>query len=264
MKLKAFLFVLMLVFQVQLFADNNKQVVIAHMFPQNSLPDVAAKALSKNLMQDNNFKDIIIAPAAKLGDERENLRQLQRGEIELAVVGDLVLEYLTPQFRLISLPFTHKSVDEALAIYNSELGDEIKQSLFEQGITVLSWHAIGQRMLTANRPINSKKDLEGLQLRLPPAPVSMSVWKALGVSTRAVPFPELYDALKSKRVEAQENPPNFIRAKKFYEVQDYLILTKHIVQRQFILASNQYVQSLNKKELETLKKSAIKASQKNN
>lgn len=260
MSFRFFLFFIVIFFTLtDLFADATKNIVLAHMFPKESLPDIAAKKFKENL-ESSGLAKISITPAAQLGDERDNLRQLQKGEIELAIVGDLVLGYILPEYQMIAMPFTHKNTEEALAVYNSRLGEEIREKMKQQGIVVLSWHSIGQRMLTANKAIRSYKDLQGLTLRLPPMPVWMATWKALGAQPRAIPFPDLYDALKTGTVEAQENPPNFIKSKKFYEVQTHLMLTRHLVQRQFILASLSFVESLSKPQAKLLKDAARETS----
>ena len=46
------------------------------------------------------------------------------------------------------------------------------------------------------------------------------------------------------KIEAQENPPNFIRASKLHEHQKYLMTTHHMPQRQFVLASQARWQQL--------------------
>jgi TRAP-type C4-dicarboxylate transport system substrate-binding protein len=86
---------------------------------------------------------------------------------------------------------------------------------------------VGDRQLTANEPISGVADLDGLRLRLPSGEISAKTWQALGADVASVAFTELYLALQTGTVDAQENPPNFIRAQKFYEVQDYLITTDH-------------------------------------
>jgi tripartite ATP-independent transporter DctP family solute receptor len=241
-------------------AHAEQAVLIAHMFPADSLPDKAAVALVKSLDGKSGFGKVEVAAAARLGDERENLRQLQNGEIDIAIVGDLVLDYLVPRYRLVGLPFSHRNPQEALAVYGSELGSEIRQELRKQGIEVLSWHSIGQRMLTANRPIRSLADLQGLVLRLPPAPVWIATWETLGAKPKVVPFPALHDAMRRGVVDAQENPPDFIRSKKLYEVQSHLMLTRHSVQRQFILASQRFFDALPPRQRSALRAAATTAS----
>jgi TRAP-type C4-dicarboxylate transport system substrate-binding protein len=53
--------------------------------------------------------------------------------------------------------------------------------------------------------------------------------RACGANTAPIAFAEVYLALQNGTVEAQENPLTTIDAKKFYEVQKFIILTGHIV-----------------------------------
>jgi TRAP-type C4-dicarboxylate transport system substrate-binding protein len=52
--------------------------------------------------------------------------------------------------------------------------------------------------------------------------------KALGANPTPMSFGEVYMALKTGVVEAQENPPESIWSLKFYEAQKYLMRTEHI------------------------------------
>ena len=45
--------------------------------------------------------------------------------------------------------------------------------------------------------------------------------------------------LQTGTVSGQENPPNFIRAQKFYEVQKYVMKTNHVPQMQAFFVSEQ-------------------------
>jgi TRAP-type C4-dicarboxylate transport system substrate-binding protein len=59
-----------------------------------------------------------------------------------------------------------------------------------------------------------------------------------------VAFTELYMALQTNTVHAQENPPNFIMAQKFNEVQKYLMTTDHVPQMNVYFLSALKNQSL--------------------
>ena len=53
--------------------------------------------------------------------------------------------------------------------------------------------------------------------------------KSCGANPTPIAFAEVYLALQNGTVDAQENPLTTIEAKKFYEVQKYIMLTGHIV-----------------------------------
>lgn len=211
---------------------------LGHMFATGSLPDKAAQRFA-SLVAERTGATVKVAVFSdgQLGDERENIAQLRKGLLNFAVTGDVVVSSLGDKYRIVNMPFIYRDVQHALRTYDSELGEAIRAKLRQEGIEVLSWHYIGTRMLTANRPIRNVADLKGLELRLPQDSAWTATWQALGARTRQVPFTELPRALAVGQVDAQENPPNFIRTNRLYEHQKYLMTTNHLPQRQMILAS---------------------------
>src|SRR5258708_21096803 len=71
--------------------------------------------------------------------------------------------------------------------------------------------------------------MKGLKMRVPDVAAFLAMPRACGANTAPIAFPEVYLALQNGTVEAQENPLTTIEAKKFYEVQKYIVLTGHIV-----------------------------------
>ena len=87
----------------------------------------------------------------------------------------------------------------------------------------------GTRQTSSNKPIKSCADMQGLKMRVPDVPAYLAMPRACGANTAPIAFAEVYLALQNGTVEAQENPLTTIEAKKFYEVQKYIVLTGHIV-----------------------------------
>lgn len=236
--------------------------VFAHMFDRGSLPDRAAHDFMERVARYAGAGlKIELYPGGHLGDERNNLLQLSRGDIDFALTGDLVVSYMVPDYRVVNMPFIYRSPEHALKVYDGPIGDAIRKRLRdEHQIEALSWHYIGTRVLTANKPIANLAGLRELKLRLPPDPVWQATWSALGADPTVVPFPELTSALQRKRVEAQENPPNFIRAKGIQRVQRYLILTNHMPQRQFILVSSKSLAAMPEAHRHAVRRAAVETS----
>jgi TRAP-type transport system periplasmic protein len=72
----------------------------------------------------------------------------------------------------------------------------------------------------------------------------LSVVASLGANPTPINFSEPYMALQTGVVEGQENPIPTTHAQKFYEVQNYIILTKHVVHLGTVHASEQVWQRL--------------------
>ena len=76
--------------------------------------------------------------------------------------------------------------------------------------------------------------------------------KALGATPTPMAFSELYLGLQTGVVDGQENPLPTINAAKFYEVQDHLALTGHLVQFVAPIVSEQAWKSLSKADQNVL------------
>ena len=63
--------------------------------------------------------------------------------------------------------------------------------------------------------------------------------EAVGANPTPIAFAEVYLALQTGTVDAQENPLPTIQAKKFYEVQKYIALTGHITDALLTIVSGQ-------------------------
>jgi TRAP-type C4-dicarboxylate transport system substrate-binding protein len=72
-------------------------------------------------------------------------------------------------------------------------------------------------------------------------------------------FSELFTTLETKTVDGQENPINTIQSSKFYEVQKYLSITKHVYSPWIVIASKKWWDGLNADEKKALQESAVAA-----
>ncbi|MEA1964422.1 MAG: TRAP transporter substrate-binding protein, partial [Candidatus Aerophobetes bacterium] len=98
-----------------------------------------------------------------------------------------------------------------------------------------------RHITTRNKPVRSVEDLEGVKIRCLPTPVHIAFFKALGAAPTPIDWVELYDALRTGVVDAQENPPAMVHTARFYEVQKYYSLSGHVNEPgMFILSKKIY------------------------
>ena len=100
----------------------------------------------------------------------------------------------------------------------------------ERPTSIAGYTYYGQRHLTANKMVQKPEDMKGMKLRVPDAPLFVMFPRAVGANPTPIAFAEVYLALQNGTVDAQENPLPTIDAKKFYEVQKYIVLTGHITE----------------------------------
>jgi TRAP-type C4-dicarboxylate transport system substrate-binding protein len=112
--------------------------------------------------------------------------------------------------------------------FTDAASDTLKQGfLDETGVRILGAWNTGARQFTANVPIRTPEDLQGLRMRFPPSPQFLMNAAAMGADPVEVAFEELYLALQQGTVDGQENPLVNIDAINLDEVQDYVSLSSH-------------------------------------
>jgi TRAP-type C4-dicarboxylate transport system substrate-binding protein len=67
-----------------------------------------------------------------------------------------------------------------------------------------------------------------LKIRVSPGKIRVDTFQSLGAAPTPIPLSELYTALQTHVIDAQENPLLLIDQQKFYEVQKYVSMSDHI------------------------------------
>ncbi len=173
---------------------------------------------------------IDVFPASQLGKEADINQGLTLGSVDIIISGS---SFAAREFKPIGVtyfPYIFRDANHLLAYTKSDVFKELTKGYEEASghhITAVTYY--GTRHTTSNRPIEKCADMAGLKIRVPDVPAYLAMPRACGANTAPIAFAEVYLALQNGTVEAQENPLTTIEAKKFYEVQKYIVLTGHIV-----------------------------------
>lgn len=167
-------------------------------------------------------------PNNMLGNESEMLEQMKMGSLEAAAIMVGTMQSMDMKLAIEDLPYMWKDIQHARDAYNGEFGKAISDIVSAQGFHGISYIEWGFRHITNNvRPIVNPEDLSGIKIRVAQTKMRVDTFEALGAMPQVLSFSELYGALQSNVVDAQENPLGNIAAAKFSEVQKYLSLTGH-------------------------------------
>ena len=191
---------------------------------------------------------VTIFPSSQLGDFKAMVAQVQAGELDMAMTGYPDMSYVIPELKLIGAPYVISDFDHLNKVIAGPFGQDIDAKFMEHGIKVLDVWYYGTRHTTANKPINSMDDMAGLRLRTPNVPFLIAYAENVGASPAPVAFAEVYLALQTNQVDAQENPLPTIEAMKFYEVQSSIAMTGHFVASSAIQISSQMWEELSEQE----------------
>ena len=121
------------------------------------------------------------------------------------------------------------------------------------------WEAGFRQFTNSRRPIQSVDDLKGLKVRVIPNPMFVESFAALGTNPVPMAFPELYSALETRAMDAQENPFAIVLNSRFYEVQKYLSVTNHIYTASPVLVSKRFWDRLSATERKIIQDAAAEA-----
>ncbi|GGK46039.1 TRAP transporter substrate-binding protein [Salinarimonas ramus] len=192
-----------------------------------------------------------------LGNEPQMQSSLQAGFLDVMVGPTSNLVGTIPQFLIFDLPFFFPDFEAVDAVTDGPVGDALFARLEEMGIVGLAYWDNGFRHMTnALRPVESVEDMAGLKIRVIPNPLFIATFEALGTNPVPLPYPELYTALESGAVDAQETPVGLIYASKFYEVQDHLTLTGHVYTPYVLLASKRWFDGLSAEDQALVREAA--------
>jgi len=231
---------------------------LAHIFPITHPVHKSAMAMADYVKQESKGQlEIKVYSGGALGKGSTLAEKITLGTVEMGTAGPGLLSRLEPAWGLIAGEYVFKSADSMFKILNGPIGDEIKNRLLtKRGIRTLGIGYLGQRHLTANKPINRPEDLKGLKIRIPNIPLRKASFIALGAAPTPMAFAEVYLALQQGVVDGQENPLAQIVTMKFYEVQKYLMLTGHALNPEILLMNEKKFQSLSGGQRNILSKGA--------
>ena len=178
----------------------------------------------------NGRYDVEVFPASTLGKETDINQGLTLGTVDIIYTGQLFAGRTYGPISIGGAPFMFRDFAHWQKFSTSPLFTELSEGYRQKsgGNKVVAITYYGERHVTSNKAINKPEDMKGLKIRVPDAPLYTMFPRAVGANPTPIAFAEVYLALQNGTVDAQENPLPTIDAKKFYEVQKFIVLTGHI------------------------------------
>ncbi|SFB53793.1 tripartite ATP-independent transporter solute receptor, DctP family [Amycolatopsis marina] len=210
--------------------------------PAQSAVGVAAEHFADTVSENSGGNiEVKVFPDGTLfgGDQNAAVNQVQNGSIDATILSTSVYASFEPRMNAISVPYLFEDFDQYVDYLEGEPGQTLLESLGKLDTEGLAMMTRTFRQTTnSKRPITQPSDFQGLKIRVPQNDLWVKTFTAFGANPTPMDFKEVYSALQLGAIDGQENPVEVPLANKFYEVQDYLSLTNHIVDG-YILAMNQ-------------------------
>jgi len=212
----------------------------AHVYEVNEPYHAEAQWAAREIASRTGGRwNIEVFAASALGNEPQINQGLTLGSVDMIYTG---VAFAGASYRPMAIshaPYMLRDYNHFRTYRASDLHRELVAGYDRQ----TSHHALaltyyGDRHVTANRSIMTPADMRGLKLRVPQAPSFLMFTRAVGANATPLAFAEVYLALQTGTVDAQENPLPTIQAKKFHEVQSHISLTGHITESLLTIVSN--------------------------
>lgn len=216
----------------------------------SALATEAVKKMAAEIEEKSNgeLKPVLYLEG-QLGDNDEDLcTGLSEGNYEMLLNAEMLFNWAVPEWmELFNMAFIFDSQQHLQNFWNSDVGADLAQQLADKYNVKAYLNTIalrGPRYLTANVPVYSVSDMEGIKLRTPNNAGVIASWRATGANVTPVAWGELYGALQNGIVNAQENPLANIDQAGMYQVQKYLMQTEHQYTNYFIYMANDWWNTL--------------------
>ena len=203
----------------------------AHVYETSEPYHTAAVWAAGEIKKRTNGRyDVEVFPASSLGKETDINQGLTLGTVDIIYTGQLFAGRTHGPLAIGGAPYMFRDFDHwkkySASPLFKELSDGYQQKSGGNKVVAITYY--GERHVTSNKAINKPEDMKGLKIRVPDAPLYTMFPRAVGANPTPIAFAEVYLALQNGTVDAQENPLPTIDAKKFYEVQKFVVLTGHI------------------------------------
>ncbi|WP_299145171.1 DctP family TRAP transporter solute-binding subunit [uncultured Tateyamaria sp.] len=206
---------------------------------------IAASLLQQRVNDEMNGTACMeVFPNSTLYNDDQVLEALLQGDVQLAAPSLSKFEQFTKKFRIFDLPFMFRDINAVDAFQASETGQAMKESMTRRGLLGLAFWHNGMKQMSANKPLISPSDANGLKFRVQNSDVLKAQMAALGGSPQPMAFSEVYGALQTGVVDGQENTWSNIYGKKFFEVQDGTTETNHGIIDYLVVTSTDFWDSL--------------------
>ena len=191
--------------------------------------------------------------SSSLGDDVQATQALRSGTQEMVITSTSPLVGIEPSLGVFDLPFLFANEQEADAILDGEFGQMISDRMLDSGLVNLAYWENGFRNLTNSlRPVEGLGDFEGMRVRVMQNNIFLDTFQTLGANALPMAFGEVFTALETGTIDAQENPFVTIHTSQFYQVQDFVSATRHAYTPFMVLFSGPIFNTYSEEEQQIL------------
>lgn len=238
-----------------------RQLKFGHLSPDDApLGQGALKFAALVAKNSDNKIQIKVYPSGQLGSEAQQIGATQGRTQDFVMLSTTPLSSVVKELQILDFPGIVSNPAEADALLDGPAGKKMLGRFEARNLVGLAFFENGFRHLTNNKKhVVKLADMQGMKVRVQQSPSSIDVFQRLGANPIPMSWNQLYTALETRTVDAQENPIATIHAGKLYEVQKYMTLTAHAYGAHVLIGSKKLWDSLSVDERKIISDAAIEA-----
>jgi tripartite ATP-independent transporter DctP family solute receptor len=175
-----------------------------------------------------------------LGGDTAMLSQVRSGAMQMYSGFGGFYANVAPVAGIEAIGFAFKNQEQALRAFDGPLGAYVRKEIDAKGGVVTferPWVNGFRQITTSTKPIVAVGDMAGLKIRTPATRIWVDMFGALGASPTPINASEMYIALQTHTVDAQENPFAILESYRLFEVQKYISVTNHMWSNFWVVAN---------------------------
>jgi tripartite ATP-independent transporter DctP family solute receptor len=181
-----------------------------------------------------------------LGGEREVAQQIHLGTVDFGPITTAPLSTLVPEMSVFQLPYIFRDYDH---VFKALDGSDTLQVYYDavldrRGFKLVGFIAAGYRGIYGHYPINGLADVKGRKVRVQEDKILVATFKALGMISTPIAFPEVATSLQTRVIDFAEGGVNTFYHNKFYDIVKNVADVRHTHQCVALVMSKSSYQKL--------------------
>jgi tripartite ATP-independent transporter DctP family solute receptor len=215
-----------------------QELSIGNVNPPKHGTSLATQTFADKLTELTKIK-IAHHHSGALGGEREVAQQIQLGAVDIGPITTAPLSTLIPEMSVFQLPYIFRDYDHVFKALDG--GDTLTKYyegvLDKKGLKLIGFIAAGYRGIYGHGAINGLDDVKGKKVRVQEDKILVATFKALGMISTPIAFPEVATALQTKVIDFAEGGVNTFYHNKFYDIVKYVADVRHTHQAVALIMS---------------------------
>jgi tripartite ATP-independent transporter DctP family solute receptor len=211
-------------------AAQTRELVMGNVNPAKHGTTLAAQQFADKLAELTGGKvKVVHHHSGALGGEREVAQQVQLGSVDLTPVTAAPLSTLIPEMSALQLPYLFRDYQHVYAALDGSptLREYYAPVMDRKGFRLLGFFAAGYRGIYGHGAINGLADVRGKKIRVQEDKILVATFKALGMISTPIAFPEVATALQTKVIDFAEGGINTFYHNKFYDIVKHVADVRH-------------------------------------